>query len=230
MGKTKRKRRNRGFALLLNGGRTYESGAITLSGAAGMLTLDPKRTALVLIDVQNGTLGMTLAPHGAPEIVAASVRLTRQCQKAGATVVLVNVEFSQGFADRPGGATDTPMTLPPGGLPAGWSELVPDLAALRPYLPITKRQWSAFHGTELDLQLRRRGITHIVLGGIATNFGVESTARDAWQHNYTVVLAEDACSSVSAEHHRFAIEKVLPRVSLIRSSAEIIRALEPAGV
>ena len=77
----------------------------------------------------------------------------------------------------------------------------------------------------LDLQLRRRGITHAIFGGIATNFGVESSARDAWQHNYTAVIAEDACSSVGPDLHRFAIEKTLPRVSLIRSSAEIIAAL-----
>ncbi len=114
--------------------------------------------------------------------------------------------------------------MPPGGLPADWSEYAPELAAIAPDLWIVKRQWSAFHGTELDLQLRRRGITHIVLGGIATNFGVESTARDAWQNNYTVVVAEDACSSMP-ELHKFAIEKTLPRVSLIRSSAEIIAAL-----
>lgn len=102
-----------------------------------MLTLDPKRTALVLIDVQKGTLGMKLAPHGAPEIVATSVRLAQHCQEAGATVVLVNVRFSDGFADRPGGATDTPMMLPPGGLPAGWSDFAPELAAVQPHIAIT---------------------------------------------------------------------------------------------
>ena len=56
----------------------------------------------------------------------------------------------------------------------GWSELADGLAAAGDIV-ITKRQWGAFHGTELDLQLRRRGIRGIVLGGIATNFGVEFT-------------------------------------------------------
>src|SRR5476649_479225 len=98
------------------------------------------------------------------------------------------------------------MQRPPGGLPAGWSDFAPEIAALSCALEITKRQWSAFHGTELDLQLRRRGITTVVLGGIATNFGVESTARDAWQHNYAVVIAEDAMSSMDAELHRLAVE------------------------
>jgi nicotinamidase-related amidase len=77
----------------------------------------------------------------------------------------------------------------------------------------------------IDLQLRRRGINTIILGGIATNFGVESTAREAWQHNYAVIVAEDACTSMDAEMHRFSMEKILPRLSLVRSAAEIIAAL-----
>ncbi|HVM84611.1 MAG TPA: hydrolase [Candidatus Binatia bacterium] len=190
-----------------------------------MLTLVPTRTALVLIDVQKGTLGFTLAPHSAPDVTQTAVRLAQQCRQSGATLVYVRVGFSDGFVDRPGGAIDTPMMLPPDGLPKDWSDYAPEVAAIAPDLWITKRQWSAFHGTELDLQLRRRGITHMILGGIATNFGVESTARDGWQNNYTVVIAEDACSSMSDELHRFAIEKTLPRVSLVRGSAEIIAAL-----
>src|SRR4029077_3285334 len=131
-------------------------------------------------------------------------------------------------ADRPPQAVDTPMQLPPGGLPPDWSELAPEIAALPAASVITKRQWGAFHGTELDLQLRRRGITTIVLGGIATNFGVESTAREAWQHNYAVVVAEDACTSLGEDLHRFSIEKVLPRVARVRKAAEIMSALQLA--
>jgi nicotinamidase-related amidase len=65
-----------------------------------------------------------------------------------------------------------------------------------------------------------------VLGGIATNFGVEQTARDAWHHNYAVVVAEDACTSVGPDLHRFSIGKVLPRVARVRSTAEIVAALQ----
>ncbi|MGO9757626.1 MAG: isochorismatase family protein, partial [Roseiarcus sp.] len=90
---------------------------------------------------------------------------------------------------------------------------------------ITKRQWGAFYGTELDLQLRRRGIGTVVLAGVATNFGVESTAREAWQHNYAVVVAEDAVTSLSEELHRFSIDKILPRIARVRSTAEIVGAL-----
>jgi nicotinamidase-related amidase len=193
-----------------------------------MLTLDAKRTALILIDVQKGTLGFPLQPHAASDLTATTSRLARHCREAGALLVYVRVAFAADYADRPGGQTDTPMLLPPGGLPAEWSQYAPELEAIAPDLWITKRHWSAFHGTELDLQLRRRGITHVIFGGIATNFGVESSARDAWQNNYTVVIAEDGCSSVGPELHKFAIEKTLPRVSLVRSSAEILAALGAA--
>ena len=88
-------------------------------------------------------------------------------------------------------------------------------------LRITKRQWGAFHGTELDLQLRRRGVQTIVLGGVSTNIGVESTARQAWEHGYAIILAEDATTSQSAEMHKFAIENILPRISRISKTAEI---------
>ncbi|MFL5157837.1 MAG: isochorismatase family protein, partial [Microvirga sp.] len=74
--------------------------------------------------------------------------------------------------------------------------------------------------------LRRRGISNVVIGGLMTNFGVESTARDAWQHNYRTIVAEDASSSLSAEMHEFAVTKSLPRVSQIRSTTEIIESLE----
>jgi len=190
-----------------------------------MLKLAPPVTALVLIDVQKGTLGLPLGPHDPATVTANSVRLATHFSSKGATVVLVRVAFSEGYADRPGGSTDVPMVLPPGGLPADWAEFPADLAAIKPDLLITKRQWSAFHGTELDLQLRRRGITHVVIGGLMTNFGVESTARDAWQHNYETIVAEDASSSLNAELHHFAVRNTLPRVARVRSTAEIITGL-----
>lgn len=190
-----------------------------------MLTLDAKKTALVLIDVQKGTLGFPLSPHTAADLTAANAQLAQHARKAGAFLVYVRVGFAADYSDRPQGQTDVPMILPPGGLPADWSDYAPEVAATAPDLWITKRHWSAFHGTELDLQLRRRGITHAIFGGIATNFGVESSARDAWQHNYTAVIAENACSSVGPGLHQFAVEKTLPRVALVRSSDQIIAAL-----
>jgi nicotinamidase-related amidase len=188
------------------------------------LTLDPQKTALVLIDLQQGIVGMPRAPHAADEVVRRAAELGRAFAAAGATIVRVRVAFAADFADQLKLPVDAPMQRLPGGLPADWSDFVPEIAALPKAIEITKRQWSAFHGTELDLQLRRRGITTIVLAGIATNFGVESTARDAWQHNYAVVVAEDATTSVDAELHRLAIEKILPRIARVRSTAEVLKA------
>jgi nicotinamidase-related amidase len=190
-----------------------------------MSSFDPQKTALVLIDLQQGILAMPIAPHSPATVLANSLRLATTLQKAGGLVILVRVEFSAEYADRPGQDVDQPMSLPPTGLPDGWSALAPELTALPSSLVITKRQWSAFYGTELDLQLRRRGMSRVIIAGLATNFGVESTARDAWQSDYAVLIAEDACASFSDEMHQFAITRTLPRIARIRSSDEIINAL-----
>ncbi|CAH2602774.1 putative hydrolase [Rhodovastum atsumiense] len=190
-----------------------------------MPPLDPRTTALVLIDLQQGIVGMSLAPRPGPQVVRVAGTLAGRCRAAGVPVVLVRVAFAADFADAPPGPVDTPPVRGPGPLPAQWSELVPGLAEPGD-LHVTKRQWGAFYGTGLDLQLRRRGIRTIVLGGIATNFGVESTARAAWEHGYGVVLAEDACASVSAELHEMAVRHIFPRIARVVRSTDI--AFAPA--
>jgi nicotinamidase-related amidase len=192
-----------------------------------MLSLDPRSTALVLIDLQKGLLALPLAPYTAPQILANAGRLATAIASAGGLVALVRVDFGAGLAAAPKGATDVPLAVPPGGVPADWSDISSELTAL-PHIVVTKRNWSAFYGTALDLELRRRGISHVVVGGIATNFGVESTARDGWQGNYTVIVAEDAASTFSKDMHDFAIRNTLPRCSLVRKTDEIITALSTA--
>lgn len=193
------------------------------------LQLDPRTTALVLIDMQKGTLAFPLAPYDWTTIIASTAALGQAFAKAGALIATVRVAFAPDRADLPPQAIDQPMMLPPGGFPPDWSELTPEIAALPAAVSVTKRHWSAFYGTELDLQLRRRRIGTVVIGGIATNFGVESTARDAWQHGYDVIVAEDASTSVGADLHAFAIASTLPRVSRIRSVAQIKAALTQAA-
>jgi len=111
-------------------------------------------------------------------------------------------------------------------LPADWLEFPAELAVADGDIKIIKRQWGAFYGTDLDLQLRRRGIKTIVLGGISTNIGVESTARAAWEHGYALVLAEDAMSGQSPEAHHFSVETIMPRLGLVRQTSEILAALD----
>lgn len=194
-----------------------------------LLTLDPGTTALVIVDLQHGVLALPLTPHDGAEVVARSVGLGRAVAAAGGTVVLVNVAYADDDADRPKQPTDAPMRLPADGLPADWATLVPEVAALPARVRVTKRQQSAFFGTELDLQLRRRGIATVVICGVATNFGVEATARDAHNLNYAVVIAADACSSVAPGLHEFAVANILPRIARVRGASGIVAALGADG-
>jgi nicotinamidase-related amidase len=183
-----------------------------------MESLDPRTTALVLIDLQNGVTAMPLAPRSAADVVRTATEMATRFRAATAPVVLVNVAYASDFGDALRQPVDQPRPLT--ALPAGWTDLVDGLA--RPTdIRITKHQWGAFHGTDLDDQLRRRGITTIVLGGIATNFGVESTARQGWERGYALVIAEDATAATTAEMHAFSVEKILPRIARVRAAASI---------
>jgi len=185
-----------------------------------MQNLEPKTTALVLIDLQKGVIGRTLAPHSGADVVKTASELAHRFRAAGASVVLVNVAFAPDFKDALRQPADQPFMPPPGGFPADFSELADGLKSAGD-ICITKRQWGAFYGTKLDLQLRRRGVQTIVLAGVATNIGVESTARQAWEHGYSLVFAEDATSSMSAEMHAFSMSNILPRLGKISKAAEI---------
>jgi len=182
--------------------------------------LDPKTTALVLIDLQNGIVAMPLVPRDGPTTAAAGKALAEKFRAAGAPVILVNVAFAPDFADAPPQAVDQPMQRAPGGLPKDWSMLVDGLAAEGDIF-VTKHNWGAFYGTDLDLQLRRRGIRTVVLAGIATSFGVESTARQAWEHGYGLQVVEDACACPSEALHKASVEGIFPRIGHVVTSADI---------
>ncbi|QUY46356.1 hydrolase [Serratia plymuthica] len=190
-----------------------------------MLKLDAQTTALVLIDLQNGILPYAGGPHSAESVVAHGAQLAARFRSLGAPVILVRVGWSDTFADALKQPVDKPAPSPAGGLPANWWEFPEPLAVSEGDILVTKRQWGAFYGTELDLQLRRRGIKTVVLGGISTNIGVESTARAGWEHGYELVIAEDLCSAQNAEMHRFAVENIFPRLARVRSTGEILAAL-----
>jgi nicotinamidase-related amidase len=175
----------------------------------------------VLIDLQKAIVGRTLAPYSGSDVLKTAIDLAERFRRVNAPVVLVNVGWSPDFKDALRQPVDQPMTPPPGGFPADFMELAEGLKQSGD-ICITKRQWGAFHGTELDLQLRRRGIQTIVLGGIATNIGVESTARQAWEHGYAIILAEDATSGQSVEMHHFAVKNIFPRISRISNAAGIV--------
>ncbi len=183
-------------------------------------SLDPAATALVLIDLQRGIVARQCVPHTSQTVVENGVRLARAAKERGALVVLVHVSFA---ADRGDSVRRDVEESVPGPPPAGWDEIVPELAPLADVV-VRKRNWGAFYGTDLDLQLRRRGRTTLVLGGIATNFGVESTARDGFERNYQLVFAEDAMTSSVAGDHEFAIRRIFPRLGRIASTADVLAA------
>ncbi|WP_375394602.1 isochorismatase family protein [uncultured Sphingomonas sp.] len=125
-------------------------------------------------------------------------------------------------AERPPQNVDQPMAIPPGGTPPGWMALVEGLHRDGDVV-VLKHHWGAFTGTDLDLQLRRRGVKTIVLAGIATNMGVESTARSAWELGYDLVIVEDLCSARSAAQHAFAVENIFPQLSRRRGGGYRVR-------
>ena len=187
-----------------------------------MSLYDPRTTALISVDLQGFVLSRPLQPYPAQQIIDNTVAIAKTLKDAGGTTIFVTVRFADDYADTLKQAVDEPMVLPPGGLPAGAFEPPPEMAALTPDVAVIKRQWSAFYGTDLDLQLRRRGIKTVILTGVATNFGVESTVRDAFARNYAVIVAEDAVTSLSPDMHEFSCTKVLPRLSLVRKTADIL--------
>jgi nicotinamidase-related amidase len=187
------------------------------------LVLDAERTALVVIDLQRGIVGASPAPHSGPDVVARAASIARALRQAGGTVVWVRVTPSPDGKDALRPLTDAPPVS--GQRPPDWAELMPELDRQPGDIVITKRQWGAFYGTEIDLQLRRRGVNTILLCGITTNIGVETTARDAYDRGYNQVFIEDATSARSAEEHDFVMRTAFPRMGRVRSTAEVLRAL-----
>jgi nicotinamidase-related amidase len=148
-----------------------------------------------------------MGPHTGASVVERSVRLSAALRQAGGTVVLVRVE-------RPGVAEQ-----PPG------SEFVPEMRPQPNDITIVKRTIGAFYGTGLAEQLQERGIDTVVMAGLATTMGVESTARAASDHGFNVVFAADAMSGVTAMEHNHALAVTLPRFGEVRTTDEILSGL-----
>lgn len=184
------------------------------------LSLDAKKTALVLIDLQYAIVGRDVQPYAAKDVVERSRRMAEALRSKGGTVVYVHVnlqDFTQPQADEP--------TQLPKDIPAVASEIVPEAGKQDGDLVITKRHWGAFAQTNLEAELRARGVETIVLAGIATNIGVESTFRQGTGLGFAFVVVEDACATFSAEMQEFAFKNIFPRAGLVRSTDEVIAAI-----
>ncbi|WP_062644053.1 isochorismatase family protein [Streptomyces maremycinicus] len=166
------------------------------------LPLVPARSALVLVDLMDRIVALPLEPHKGTEVLSAAEELAAAFRSAGALVVLVRVE-------RPG-VTEQP---PGSGLVQG---LYRDGD-----LEIVKRTIGAFHGTGLDDRLREHGVTTLVFGGIATNLGVESTARAAGDLGYDLVFVEDAMSALTGAEHEASVKLDFPRLGTVARAADV---------
>ncbi|WP_372452255.1 MULTISPECIES: isochorismatase family protein [Priestia] len=180
-----------------------------------MKDIDFTKTALVLIDLQKG-----IVPIGGDEIVEKSVQLVNRFREQNGFISFVRVDFQDG-KDALTPETDQNPSVPQE-RPADWAEFDPRLNVQENDYVVTKRQWGAFFGTDLDLQLRRRGIDTIVLCGIATNIGVESTAREAFQYGYNQIFITDAMATFTKEEHEATLSYIFPKIGKLRTTQQFL--------
>jgi nicotinamidase-related amidase len=186
------------------------------------LVIDKTKTALVVIDLQKGITAQLTKPYSAEDIINNAAKLVNIFRKNMMSVFLVHVIITK--ETMLNATSDESFSHPVTPSP-DWSDFVPEIAPISTDIIITKKQWGAFYGTDLELQLRRRGIDTIVLCGIATDFGVESTARFAYEYGFRQIFAEDAMASRSEEQHNAAVNFIFKRIGMVRKTDEILRAL-----
>lgn len=187
-----------------------------------MVTALDKNTALVLIDLQNGIMQMP-GIGSVSAILANASKLIAAFRQAGLPVVLVTVNP----AKNPQGLRHDAKRPPLGTLPAGWLDLAPEIKAEPGDIRITKYTWGAFHNTDssLDEELKKRHITGIVLAGVSTSIGVESTARAAFERGYNIAFAQDAMTDLVASAQENSLNVIFPRIGEIDSTDNIIKVL-----
>ena len=182
-----------------------------------LTTLDPN-TALIVIDLQKGVVSGKFI-HPIADIVDRTRALIDVFRAKNLPVVLVNVA-----GRAPGRTEQGPRASQT--FAEGWADLLPQLDRQPSDIAITKRSWGAFATTDLEAQLKTRGVTQVVVAGVATSVGVEATARQAYEQELNVTLALDAMTDIREEAHEYSIGNVFPRISETGSTQEIISLLE----
>jgi nicotinamidase-related amidase len=182
-------------------------------------TLDPK-TALIVIDLQKGIVSRP-AVHPMDGVVKHAAALTEVFRGQGLPVVLVNVAGgAPGRTEQPRGHRE---------LPAGWTDLIPELNRQPQDHVVTKHTPGAFTNTDLEAHLKALGVTQVVIVGVATSNGVEVTARQAYELGFNVTLATDAMTDLLADAHAWSIARVFPRIGETGATQEIIDLLEKSA-
>ena len=178
--------------------------------------LDTK-TALILIDLQKGIVAYPTV-HPIDEVVKHAATVANAFRRHCLPVVLINVT---------GGAPGrTEQARPPGPFPAGWADLVPELDQQPADHTVTKRTWGAFTNTGLDEHLKMLGVTQVVIAGVATSIGVESTARQAHELGLNVTLAVDAMTDMNLDAHSNSVTRIFPRLGETGTTWEIVALLD----
>ncbi len=178
-------------------------------------TLD-RGAALVVIDLQKGILALRTA-HPTADVVTKAGCLATAFRREGLLVVIVNVAGAA-----PGRSGISRPASPPA---AGWTDLVPELNVQDGDILITKHRWNAFAETTLDRTLHERNVTQIILAGVATSMGVESTARAAHERGYNVVLVTDAMTDRNVDTDTNSIERIFPLLGERTTTADLLHFL-----
>ncbi len=186
--------------------------------------ISKENTAVVVIDLQKGITAMPTEPYPAKMVIENSVKIIETARQKQMSVFLVHVTPSADGEDALHPVVENVPNFGPRS--ADWAEYIPELNIQPTDFLITKHQWGAFYGTELDLQLRRRGIDTIILCGISTNMGVESTARFAFEYGFNQIFAEDAMAAHSQEQHEHPVKYTFPRFGLVMKTEELLKKME----
>jgi nicotinamidase-related amidase len=186
-----------------------------------LTTLDLK-TALIVVDLQKGLAGYPFI-HPIGEVVDHTRALLDAFRRLGLPVVLVNV------AGRAPGRTEQGPRAS-GAFADGWTDFLPELDQQPNDIVVTKQSWGAFASTGLEERLKALGVTQVVVTGVATATGVESTARQAYEAGFNVTLAFDAMTDARPEAHDYSLKNVFPRLGETGTSREIIDLLTTRSV
>jgi nicotinamidase-related amidase len=182
--------------------------------------LDPQ-SALIVVDLQQGIVGAQFI-HPISEVIRQTRSLLEAFRRNEMPVVLVNV------AGGAPGRTEQPRRHQT--FPEGWTDLIPELDSKPGDILVTKRTWGAFASTDLEARLKQKEVTQVVVTGVATGTGVESTARQAYEQGFNVTLATDAMTDVRPEAHDYSLKHVFPRLGETGTTQQIIDLLAPRSV
>ena len=198
------------------------------------LTLEPKKCALVAIDMINAIAKGQGPPYKTPphreELIKNFARLVAHCRAVGTPIIYTTI------TRRPDNL-DAPQTLADAGPTGGGAPMLPGTPAteiideLRPQpedFIMMKPRFSAFYGTNLDGVLRALGTETILVGGISTQRSVEGTARDAKNRDMQCIVVSDCCTAGELDVHEMTIKHVLPLLVRVRTTDEVIAALRKA--